>query len=59
MDPVEIATLGKLKKGKSIESVTEDIAKDDKVSVDLLTGANFIQAYGVNQRDLKLRWWSA
>lgn len=44
LDPAEFATLGKLKKWKSLESITEDIAKDDKASVDLLIGANCVQA---------------
>ena len=44
VDSVEIATPEKLKKCRYLDSIAKEIARDDKVSVDLLIGANFIQA---------------
>ena len=40
VDSAEIATLEKLKKWIYLDSIAKDIARDDKVSVDLLIGAN-------------------
>ena len=42
VDPVETATAIKLKKCKYLDKVTKYLAADDKVSVDLLDGANSI-----------------
>ena len=44
VDSAEIATPEKLKKWRYLDSIAKDIATDDKVSVDLLIGANCIQA---------------
>ena len=44
LDSAEIATPEKLKKWRYLDSTCKDIARDDKVSVDLLIGANCIQA---------------
>ena len=43
VDSAEIATPEKLKKWRYLDSIAKDIARDDKVSVDLLIGANCIQ----------------
>ena len=44
VDLAEIATPEKLKKWRYLDSIAKDIARDDKVSVDSLIGANCIQA---------------
>ena len=44
VDSAEIATPEKPKKWRYLDSIAKDIAMDDKVSVDLLIGANCIQA---------------
>ena len=44
VDSAEIATPEKLKRWRYLDSIAKDIARDDKVSVDLLIGANCIQA---------------
>ena len=44
LDSAEIATREKLKKWRYLDSICKDIARDDKVSVDLLIGTNCIQA---------------
>ena len=44
VDLAEIATPEKLKKWRYLDSIAKDIARDDKVSVDLLIGTNCIQA---------------
>ena len=44
VDPMEIATQIKLKKWKHLDKVTKHLATDDEVSVDLLIGANCVQA---------------
>ena len=43
VDSAEIATPEKLKKWRYLDSIAKDIARDEKVSVDLLIGANCIQ----------------
>ena len=43
-DPVELATPIKLRKWKYLGKVPKHLATDDKVSVDLLIGANCVQA---------------
>ena len=43
VDSAEIATPEKLKKWRYLNSIAKDIARDDKVLVDLLIGANYIQ----------------
>ena len=44
VDPVEIATPTTLRKWKYLHKVAKHLATDDKVSVDLLIGANCVQA---------------
>ena len=44
VDPVEIATPIKLRKWKYLDKVAKHLATDDEVSVDLLIGANCVQA---------------
>ena len=44
IDSAEIATPEKLKKWRYLDSIAKDIARDDKVSADLLIGENCIQA---------------
>ena len=44
VDSAEIAAPEKLKKWRYCDSITKCIARDDKVSVDLLIGTNCIQA---------------
>ena len=43
VDSAEMATPEKFKKGRYLDSIAKDIVRDDKVSVDLLIGANCIQ----------------
>ena len=44
IDSAEIATPEKLKRWRYLDSIAKDMARDGKVSVDLLIGANCIQA---------------
>ena len=44
VDSAEIATPEKLRRWRYLDSIAKEIARDDKVSVDLLIGANCIQA---------------
>ena len=44
VDSAEIATPLKIKRWRYLDSIAKDVARDDKVSVDLLIGVNCIQA---------------
>ena len=44
VDSAEIATPEKLERWRYLDSIVKEIARGDKVSVDMLIGANFIQA---------------